>query len=139
MKLIRLRASTLARPHDCARYSGPFFFRGQLQSVATCRDMSRHLTEGPMEPHTEPFASPPEPLTDEDLWNITNARVGEVWRTIGVRGEGIVVANIDSGVAYDHPALVKQYRGNVGQLIGRPIPDLVGRAFHLLRVAPWVG
>ena len=29
-------------------------------------------------------------------------------------GEGITVANIDTGVQYDHPALVDQYRGNNG-------------------------
>ena len=32
----------------------------------------------------------------------------------GVTGEGIVIANIDSGVQYDHPALVGNYRGNRG-------------------------
>jgi subtilisin family serine protease len=33
-----------------------------------------------------------------------------VWG-LGVRGEGIVVANIDMGVQYDHRALYRQYRG----------------------------
>ena len=32
----------------------------------------------------------------------------------GVTGEGITVASIDTGVQYDHPALVDQYRGNNG-------------------------
>jgi hypothetical protein len=31
-----------------------------------------------------------------------------------LRGDGIVVANIDTGVQFDHPALVGQYRGNLG-------------------------
>jgi subtilisin family serine protease len=35
----------------------------------------------------------------------------DVWADFGTRGEGIVVANIDSGVQFDHPALVNQYRG----------------------------
>jgi subtilisin family serine protease len=37
-----------------------------------------------------------------------------VWSTFSVRGEGIVIGSIDSGVQYDHPALVEQYRGNLG-------------------------
>ncbi|GAA3070489.1 hypothetical protein GCM10020254_12850 [Streptomyces goshikiensis] len=34
-----------------------------------------------------------------------------MWEQLGVRGEGIVVANIDSGVDYTHPAVNNQYRG----------------------------
>ncbi|MBB5787681.1 carboxypeptidase regulatory-like domain-containing protein [Jiangella mangrovi] len=47
-------------------------------------------------------------------WGISNINADDVWSQFGVRGEGIVVANIDSGVDYDHPALVEQYRGNTG-------------------------
>nr|MDT0660289.1 S8 family serine peptidase [Micromonospora sp. DSM 115978] len=47
-------------------------------------------------------------------WNVTNVAAPQVWDTYGVRGEGIVVANIDSGVQFDHPALVGSYRGNLG-------------------------
>lgn len=37
-----------------------------------------------------------------------------VWQELGVRGESIVVGIIDTGVYYAHEALVRQYRGNVG-------------------------
>ncbi|GAB3797240.1 S8 family serine peptidase [Micromonospora zhanjiangensis] len=47
-------------------------------------------------------------------WGLTNIEAPRVWTEFGDRGEGIVVANIDSGVAYDHPALVGKYRGNLG-------------------------
>jgi hypothetical protein len=47
-------------------------------------------------------------------WNIHKVRADEVWTGWGTRGEGIVVASIDTGVQYDHPALVAQYRGNLG-------------------------
>ena len=47
-------------------------------------------------------------------WNIARVNAPQVWSQFGVRGEGIVVANIDTGVQYDHPALVGQYRGNLG-------------------------
>ncbi|SCL20622.1 Serine protease, subtilisin family [Micromonospora nigra] len=47
-------------------------------------------------------------------WGLTNIGAPRVWDSFGNRGEGVVVANIDSGVAYDHPALVGSYRGNLG-------------------------
>jgi subtilisin family serine protease len=47
-------------------------------------------------------------------WNIHRVRADEVWTGLGTRGEGIVVASIDTGVEYLHPALVAQYRGNLG-------------------------
>ncbi|MEU5913534.1 S8 family serine peptidase [Micromonospora sp. NPDC047527] len=47
-------------------------------------------------------------------WGLTNINAPQVWSDLGDRGEGVVVANIDSGVQYDHPALVGAYRGNVG-------------------------
>ena len=47
-------------------------------------------------------------------WNIDRIRAPLVWSTYGATGTGIVVANLDTGVEYDHPALVDQYRGNEG-------------------------
>ncbi|WP_184830544.1 S8 family serine peptidase [Kribbella solani] len=47
-------------------------------------------------------------------WGIANIKANQVWSQYGDKGEGIVVASIDTGVQYDHPALVKQYRGNNG-------------------------
>lgn len=44
-------------------------------------------------------------------WNIDRVKAPQVWEQAGVRGEGIVVANIDSGVDYTHPAVNNQYRG----------------------------
>jgi subtilisin family serine protease len=47
-------------------------------------------------------------------WNIQRIGAPEVWTTYGNNGVGVVVANIDTGVQYTHPSLVKQYRGNLG-------------------------
>lgn len=47
-------------------------------------------------------------------WNLTNIGAPDVWTKFNDRGDGIVVANIDTGVQYNHPALVNQYRGNLG-------------------------
>jgi subtilisin family serine protease/N-acetylneuraminic acid mutarotase len=47
-------------------------------------------------------------------WGIRNIKADQVWQQYDDTGAGIVVANIDTGVQYDHPALVGQYRGNNG-------------------------
>jgi subtilisin family serine protease len=47
-------------------------------------------------------------------WNLANIGADQAWSDFGVTGEGVVVANIDTGVEYDHSALVDQYRGNLG-------------------------
>ncbi len=45
-------------------------------------------------------------------WGLTHIGAPQVWDEFADRGEGVVVANIDTGVRYDHPALVGSYRGN---------------------------
>ena len=55
-----------------------------------------------------------EARVDTVEWGIDRIRAPLVWSTFNDRGEGIVVAHIDTGVQYDHPALVRQYRGNLG-------------------------
>ena len=57
-----------------------------------------------------------KPLAEVDAveWNIANVRANEVWEDFGVTGDGIVIANIDTGVDYRHPTLVDTYRGNNG-------------------------
>ncbi|MFE4369693.1 S8 family serine peptidase [Streptomyces sp. NPDC056835] len=47
-------------------------------------------------------------------WNVDRINAPKVWDEFGSRGEGIVVANIDTGVDYTHPALEASYRGNNG-------------------------
>ncbi|HEX9370736.1 MAG TPA: S8 family serine peptidase, partial [Roseiflexaceae bacterium] len=47
-------------------------------------------------------------------WNIRQIGADRVWRDFGITGQGIVVANIDTGVRYDHPALASRYRGYLG-------------------------
>ncbi len=48
---------------------------------------------------------------DPDNWNIDLVDAERVWDELGITGEGAVVANIDTGVDWDHPALQSKYRG----------------------------
>lgn len=55
--------------------------------------------------------------TDEDgapEWGVKDIKADQVWDEYQDRGEGIVIADLDSGVQYDHPDLVGNYRGNNG-------------------------
>ncbi|WP_406135246.1 S8 family serine peptidase [Streptomyces sp. NBC_01089] len=51
---------------------------------------------------------------DTPEWGVSDIKADQVWDKYGARGEGIVIASVDSGVQYDHPDLVAQYRGNNG-------------------------
>ncbi len=42
-------------------------------------------------------------------WGIIDSKADQFWVAFGVQGEGIKVANIDTGVQWDHPALVDQF------------------------------
>ncbi|WP_432102334.1 S8 family serine peptidase [Streptomyces sp. bgisy091] len=72
-----------------------------------------------IEPDTQ--VEVPEPLPGEAVpseggveWNVDRIGAPQVWNDLGVRGEGIVVANIDTGVDYQHPTLLNGYRGLKG-------------------------
>jgi subtilisin family serine protease len=59
----------------------------------------------------------PEVLPEATLaWGVADTHADDFWATFGIQGDGIVVANIDTGVQWDHPALDQAYRcpGNPG-------------------------
>ena len=45
-------------------------------------------------------------------WNVSMTGADRVWEEFGVRGEGIVIGQSDSGADVNHPALKETYRGN---------------------------
>jgi subtilisin family serine protease len=61
----------------------------------------------------KPIAGSQEPKVNTVEWNVNDIGAPNVWSTFGDRGENIVVANIDTGVQFDHPAVVGAYRGNL--------------------------
>jgi subtilisin family serine protease len=54
-----------------------------------------------------------EVAAGDPAWGVGRIGAPAAWEQ-GVVGAGIVVANIDTGVDVTHPALVEQYRGNLG-------------------------
>ncbi|WP_257840069.1 S8 family serine peptidase [Salipaludibacillus agaradhaerens] len=52
----------------------------------------------------------PQTSDPEVEWNIEQIEAPDVWE-MGIDGSGIVIASIDTGVEWDHPALINQYRG----------------------------
>ena len=44
-------------------------------------------------------------------WGVANINAPKVWDQFKDQGKGIVVASIDTGTQWDHPALINQYRG----------------------------
>jgi subtilisin family serine protease len=65
-------------------------------------------------PRIAPPASTPDNVTPNAVeWGLANINAPGAWAE-GTQGAGIVVANIDTGVQFDHPALVGKYRGNNG-------------------------
>ncbi|MBN1954444.1 MAG: S8 family serine peptidase [Anaerolineae bacterium] len=81
---------------------------GRMAGVAAVYPAPPVIPVAPLE--TAPAGTIPEAVE----WNVQQIRANQVWSTYGITGQGIVVANIDSGVEYVHPALVNQYRGNLG-------------------------
>ncbi len=71
-------------------------------------------------PHMRPLPAPQPVEGGGDLpplgmpWNLSLIGADRVWRELGVRGEGVVVGQSDSGVQWDHPELAATYRGAQG-------------------------
>lgn len=72
-------------------------------------------------PRMRPLPSQP-PVSQSDNrsapvtpgWNLTMIGADRVWKELGVRGEGVLVGQSDSGVEGTHPELAAQYRGRNG-------------------------
>lgn len=71
---------------------------------------------------TSPELAPSRPgLLAGPEWGVQSVNAPQVW-TLGYYGQGMVVANADTGMQWDHPALKSHYRGYTG-LGGEPVHD----------------
>jgi len=86
--------------------------RGEV-ALVRANHVSRMITpQSPAAASTDTRCNPVNP-SDPICWNIRQIGADRVWRDFGVTGRGIVVASIDTGVRYTHPALAAHYRGYV--------------------------
>ena len=83
-----------------------------MRQVAARREVERVVPDRTFDlPQPSPAAELDAGVVE---WNIDAVNAPDVWDGLSVTGQGIVVANLDTGVQFDHPALVNQYRGNLG-------------------------
>ncbi len=52
----------------------------------------------------------PQAVINAFDWGITDAKADQFWAAFGVQGDGLVVANIDTGVQWNHPALDQSFK-----------------------------
>ncbi len=64
--------------------------------------------------HHLPDALQRPPLSPQ-AWHLVQIAADRVHRELGITGRGVVVANMDTGVDWTHPALSATYRGKNGQ------------------------
>jgi subtilisin family serine protease len=83
-----------------------------IEALEQRPDVARVL---PDRTYSIPPVQPGSPLgfVTATEWGLDSIRAPEAWDAFGVKGEGIVVANVDTGVQFDHPALIAQYRGTL--------------------------
>ncbi|MEJ3747433.1 S8 family serine peptidase [Actinomycetes bacterium KLBMP 9797] len=97
----------------------PFWIANVIKVVGDAElraEVARRPEVARIEPDTrwpppQPAPAVPGAPSGTVEWNLERVGATRVWHELGVRGEGVVVANIDSGVRYDHPALIDSYRG----------------------------
>jgi subtilisin family serine protease len=96
---------------NALKLTGP---QSLIDEIAARPDVARIVPDAVYQIPPPQRGSVSPPHVDEAEWGLLNIRAPEVWNTFGAQGDGIVVANVDTGVQFDHPALVNQYRGNQG-------------------------
>lgn len=88
--------------------------RAAIEALAALPQVKQILPHMKLERPEPVEVSPAGQSPDAPEWGITKIGAPLVWSTYGVTGAGAVAANVDTGVQYNHPALVNQYRGNRG-------------------------
>ncbi|GAA3342516.1 hypothetical protein GCM10020358_37750 [Amorphoplanes nipponensis] len=79
-------------------------------AIAARPDVSAVLPDRSV-PAPRPAPGTAVAATGDAEWNIDRIGAPRVWSDLADDGAGIVVANIDTGVQADHPALAASYRG----------------------------
>jgi subtilisin family serine protease len=83
----------------------------QVAASREVKQVHERFAAQPIEPVERKAPTRHAPLATE--WGLDAIGAPDVW-DMGYTGDGITVANIDSGVDVEHPALVEHYRGYLG-------------------------
>ncbi|WP_207232320.1 S8 family serine peptidase [Micromonospora kangleipakensis] len=118
--------SSLTRYLDQAKIGYESYWIANAVKVTGDRDLVERLAARPdvaalrQEQHyaistvaMDPVTTTTTTTTDPE-WGVKDIGADQVWSQYADRGEGVVVASIDSGVEFNHPALADNYRGNLG-------------------------
>ncbi|NUR89917.1 MAG: S8 family serine peptidase [Nonomuraea sp.] len=99
----------------------PYWLVNSVLVRGASPDLVKRLAERPDVARVRPAGTVSIPKPDRTVkavaqadgveWGVDGVGAPRVWSQYGTKGEGIVVATIDSGVQYDHPALAATYRG----------------------------
>jgi outer membrane protein assembly factor BamB/subtilisin family serine protease len=114
------QVQTLLEQHDADRVRDFWIFNGLAATVdaTTLEALADHpavasVTLDQTITVAEPIpAEIGEPLLPS--WSLERVNAPDVWGEYGVRGAGVVVGVMDTGVDGDHPALADSWRGNTG-------------------------
>jgi subtilisin family serine protease len=103
---------------------------GDMEAVQSLAQLPGVLQiRQPQVAQTQPTLVSDPAVPDTYGWNLDTLdpnsglfgmQAAQVWQQYGITGQGIVVANIDTGAFYQHVALDRQYRGNQTGDIGGP-------------------
>ena len=88
--------------------------RPEVQIIRLDKEIKLEEITGRQPAFTFPFANLPTNQLSNPEWGIAKIRADLVHNALGIDGKGVVVANIDSGVDWLHPALQTKYRGYTG-------------------------
>lgn len=88
-----------------------------LRKVASRAEVAR-IMSNPVMALTSPRKEVPHvKLRSQQIeWNLIDIGADQVW-AMGYRGAGVVVGGQDTGIEWTHPSLIRQYRGNQGDMI----------------------
>lgn len=67
---------------------------------------------------TEPAESYSSTVPTALTWGLRTIKAAETWHGLGVTGSGVVIAIMDTGADWQHPALAANYRGSSGSHTG---------------------
>jgi serine protease AprX len=114
-KSLRSALDSLGVPYQSYWVVNALWVRGDLdliQQIAQRPDVT-HVYANPRVKLSlpEPLDTAPQLLSPTGIqWNLIKINADDVWAA-GYRGQGVVIGGADTGYAWDHPALINQYRG----------------------------